>query len=247
MASANIDVVEVATQAIEAAGAIASGIQSLKILSLAKNYYNLYKNQRDFYYSTFQQGAETPLVNSIYGEAPYLTDYVGRAGRLFATSTGPFAGEVTDTAGWWQRHSNMYGVAMNPYILSLEEDTARLQSDWVNHMFRFEETWADLRNDTRWERRLMAHNVGIKQGTSVASALAGALDSYQGHIADFGSMLATYGNGFAKYAGYRRGLADTADDFITGTRFDSAGPEVWRRHEGDRVEVMLGENNARNN
>ena len=49
MVSANVDTVEIATQAIEAVASVASGIQNLRIIEVSKDYYNLYISQRDFY------------------------------------------------------------------------------------------------------------------------------------------------------------------------------------------------------
>jgi hypothetical protein len=117
----------------------------------------------------------------------------------------------------------MYGEQPDAQISELEVDTARIRSDWSNYLFRFEELWADVRNDKRWADRLMLHNVGLKQGTSVVSNLTSSLKEYQANISDLGNQLATYGNGIAMYAGYKRGLSDTADDFSRGTTFAQDG------------------------
>lgn len=214
-----VDTTEIFTQIIEAVGSVASGIQSLRILRISQDYYKLYKGQRDFYYGVFHNGVEAPLANEVYSIPFYNKDYAGRVGEMYNAITGPFGGASTDTLGWWTRRANMYGDAPDPRIKELEADTMRLRSDWSNHQFRFEEHWADLRNDTRWQKRMMLHNIGTKQGTAASSALGGALSFYQENIQDMGSMLATYGNGVASYAGYKRGLSDTADDMTTGTYY----------------------------
>lgn len=226
-----VDTTEVATQVIEAVGSVASGIQSMRILRISQDYYKLYKRQRDFYYDTFQNGVEAPLANEVYSLPYYNKNYAGRVGDMYNSVTGPFGGASTDTLGWWTRHANMYGDVPDPRVKELEADTARIKSDWTNHQFRFEEHWADLRNDSRWQRRMMLHNVGTKQGTAASSALGGALNFYQDNIQDLGSMLATYGNGVAAYAGYKRGLSDTADDFSTGTYYNgsNASDDLERR------------------
>lgn len=224
MVTATVDSVEIATQIIEAIGAIASGIQNMKIIEISQDYYDLYKDQREFYYTVFQQGVEAPLIDEIYNEQRYVKDYAARVGTLYNSVTGPFGGASTDALGWWTRHADMYGDNPDPRIKELDNDIARIQSDWTNHQFRFEESWADTRHDSRWERRLMAHNFANKQATAISSSLSGALDNYQNQIQDLGSMLATYGNGVALYAGYRRGLADTSDAFTTGTGYTTMAP-----------------------
>lgn len=224
-----VDTGELATQAIEAVGAVAAAIQSYRLLNLSKDYYKLYEKQKDFYYSTFQSGAEAPLISEALGIPIYNKDYAGRVGGMYNSVTGPFGGASTDMQGWWTRHSAMYGAPRDSRIKELDLDLARLQSDWTNYGFRFEESWAELRNDSRWQKRIMAHNVGSKQGTAVASSLSGALNEYQSHIQDMGNMLATYGNGVARYAGYKKGLSDPTDSHVTATTYANRVPEYTTR------------------
>lgn len=209
------DLTEILTQVAEAAAGIASIVTGFKILSLARKYYDLYEEQREYYYETFQTGVELPLATESYADLPYVMDYVGRVESAYSTDTGPFGGAVTDAAGWWQRHGAAYNVPVNDARLSRElvVDLARIKTDWTNYLFRFEEQFYDATNDIRWRKRIALHNLGIKQGTAIAAAMDSALGEYVGHVQDFGNQLATYGNGIAKYVGYKKGLADTADDF----------------------------------
>lgn len=124
------------------------------------------------------------------------------------------AGKGFDVEGWWQRHAECYSAPKDANMLrELPFDLARIKTDWANYMMRFEEHYYDVVNDRRWQRRFAVHNIGIKQGSAVASALDNSLGGYTEHLADFNGQLATYANGAAKYVGYRRGLADTSDDF----------------------------------
>lgn len=214
-----IDLVEIATQVIEAAAGIGALVQGFKLAELSRKYYDLYNAQRQFYYTVFQNGVEVPLIADVYGKPIYVINYVTRAATAYNSITGPFGGASTDIAGWWKRHANMYAFAPDPLITELPVDQAALQSDWTNYLFRFEELWADIRNDERWARRLALHSIGIKQGAEVSTALDSALTQYQENIQDFSNQLATYGNGAAKYAGYKRGLADMADEFSHGTQY----------------------------
>jgi hypothetical protein len=213
------DETEILTQAAEALGGIGSLVSELQAIQLARKYYNLYNQQRQFYYNVFQNGAERTLAAQAYGEPAYVIDYVSRIATAFNPATGPLSTAITDVPGWVNRHAGMYAQTLDPDITELEVDNARIRADWANYLFRFEELWADVRNDTRWSHRLTLHNVGIKQATAISAALSGAVAGYQDNMHDLSSQLATYANGIAKYAGYRRGLADTADEFSRGTSF----------------------------
>lgn len=224
MATANFvtDITEIITQAAEAAAGIGSILAGFKNVELARKYYDLYAEQRNFYYDVFHNGVEAPLINELYTIPVYARQYATRVATLYNGVTGPFGGQSGDILGWWTRHANMYGAAVDAQITELDTDQARLQSDWTNYLFRFEELWADVRNDTRWTRRLAAHNLGIKQGSAVSATLNSSLTEFQGHISDMASQLATYGNGIARYAGYKRGMADTVDDFNSGAAYERA-------------------------
>lgn len=214
------DLTEIITQAVEAAAGIASLYNSYKLLEIAEDYYDLYKRQREFYYTNFQQGVEAPLAGEIYAEAKPVLDYAGRIATAYNPVTGPFGGQATDMTGWWLRHANAYGAALDPDLVQEQTtDILLIQSDWTNYLFRFEENYFDVRNDIRWRKRLAVHNMGVKQGTAVSSAMDTALMGYQGQLNEFGNQLATYGNGIAKFVGYKKGLADTADDF-NNTQYD---------------------------
>jgi hypothetical protein len=213
------DETEILTQAAEAAAGLGSLLSGLDNINLSRKYYDLYTQQRTFYYNTFQAGAERSLVSQAYGETFYVIAYGQRAQTVLNPATGPLGTVATDINGWVVRHAGMYAQGQDPDITEQAADMARLTSDWVNYLYRFEELWADIRNDTRWAHRLTAHNIGIKQGTAITSALSGAVRGYSNQITDLSSQLATYGNGIAKYAGYKRGLQDTGQEFALGATF----------------------------
>lgn len=221
MVTANfvVDTTEIATQVAEAAAGLGSLISGFENIALARRYYDLYNQQRQFYYNTFQNGAERNLATQAYGEAAYVINYASRVDSALNPATGVLTNPITDVVGWVMRRAAMFAQGMDSEITELSTDNAKLRSDWVNYLYRFEELWADIRNDNRWAHRLTVHNVGIKQGTSISAALGGAVQQYSSQITDLASQLATYGNGIAKYAGYKRGLQDTAEDFTVGTAF----------------------------
>lgn len=213
------DEVEVITQAAEAAAGLGAFLSGMENVRLSRKYYDLYNQQRQFYYNTFQAGAELSLAQQAYTEPTYVINYGARVQTVLNPTTGPLGTIATDVPTWVARHAGMFAKSIDPNITELEVDMARVTSDWVNYLYRFEELWADVRNDTRWTRRLTAHNIAIKQGTAVTAALGDAVKGYTNQISDLSSQLATYGNGIAKYAGYKRGLHDTGQQFVTGTTF----------------------------
>lgn len=231
------DEVEVITQAAEAAAGLGSLLSGLDNIRLSRKYYDLYNQQRQFYYTTFQNGAERSLANEAYGEAFYVLNYAGRAQMVLDPVTGPLGTVSTDMVGWITRHAGMFAQTMDPGITELEVDMARIKSDWVNYLYRFEELWADIRNDTRWTHRLTVHNIAIKQGTAITAALSGAVNNYSNQITDLASQLATYGNGIAKYAGYKRGLQDISTEFTVGTTFRQATPLPARHITPQQLET----------
>ena len=208
------DLTEILTQAAEAAAGIAGIYNGFKILELAKDYYELYKHQREFYYDTFQQGVEAPLAVEVYNDPLPTLNYARTVGLAYATDTGPFGGKSTDARGWWERHANAYGATLDSRLLKeFAIGELAIKSDWSNYLFRFAEIYYDSQSDIRWKKRLTLHNIGIKEGIAVSSALNSALAGYQDNLKDWGNMLATYGNGIARETGYKKGLADTADNF----------------------------------
>lgn len=216
MASASFmtDLIEIATQAAEAAAGVASIYSSFKLLSVARSYYDLYRDQKQYYYDTFQSGLEAPLSSEVYAIQKPTLDYAKTVLSAYNPDTGPLGGQSGDPNAWWSRHAAAYGLPRDARLqqeMSLE--LARVKSDWTNYLFRFAETYYDLENDIRWKKRLSLHNIGIKTGTAVSSALQGSLGTYQQHVADFSGQLATFGNGIARKAGYVPGQADTRQEF----------------------------------
>lgn len=208
MASA---VLEVATEIIEAAAAIFSTIASFDMLDVARDYYDIYDAQRRFYHDTFQLGVETPLAAELFGQPIYVLNYNTQIDTLYDPNTGPFGGDSTDVAGWWNRHAAMYSTKPDDSITELNPDLARLQSDWANYLFRYEEHYGDVLNDIRFNNRLMMHNTGLKQMTSVSASLSTSFAKYEEALNDTLDTFAALGNGAAQLAGYRKGLTDTAD------------------------------------
>lgn len=197
---------------IEGAFAALSAIQGMKTVDLAEDYYELYEQQKQFYYDTFQTGVEEPLANEIYYVAPYALNYQARVDSLYDPATGVLSNY--DPRTWRDRHGKTYNTHfLGGWDQAMEAEFALIKTDWANYMMRFEEQYYDVTNDRRWADRFKLHNIGIKQGTAVTAGLDASLGEYIENIQDFSNQLATYGNGIAKYVGYKRSLADPADNF----------------------------------
>ena len=230
------DITEMLTQVAEAAAGIGGVLSSYKLLDLSKDYYKLYKGQRIFYHNNFVGGLEQPLFNYVMGIAIPTLNYASRVSTAYDIATGPFGGQSGSAQGWWERHAAAYGAILDPRLTrEMLLDDARIKTDWTNYLFRFEEQYYDVRTDIRWRKRLALHNIGIKQGTAVVSTLDSSLKLYQGHIADFSNQLATYGNGIARYVGYKRGLSDTVDDFDRVTYKPRLSDMVLNRDSKERI------------
>lgn len=207
------DATEIATQVIELVGGLASAYISYELLTVAEDYYKIYKTQREFYYDTFQNRLETPLAAELFGVPIYNIDYAGRVATAYDVQTGPFGGESTNALGWWTRHAAMYNDIPDPYISELAPDMAKLKSDWANYLFRYEEYFKDIMDDIRWNGRLLMHNIGLKQNSAISAALSTSFKNYEDELNDTADVFATLANGAAAYRGYKKSLSDTADDF----------------------------------
>lgn len=229
MAAATFDVVEIATQAAEAAGALGSVFTGFQLLSVAQDYFNLYAEQRYFYQVVFEYGVEAPLIDEVMSVIPRQLDYSAQVDTVFDPLTGPLAGfdhydyEGTnpnisgDTGGWLTRHAQMYSTNQDPIITSMPADRIRIESDWANYLFRFEEHYTDIMNDIRFNRRLGVHNIGLKQGAYVSAALSTAFGNYEDALDGTADALSATGNGAAAFSGYRQGRSDANDAFNSTT------------------------------
>jgi hypothetical protein len=224
------------------AAAIITAFGSLYIQSryntLANNYYNLYKTQRDFYYNNFQTGGEAPLLTQVFtnplagnGQSgtSYTPQYLAQAANVAGFDTqGAFSSD------WWQFHTNMYNdapfsYANNPrgYAVSgIGEpealDKAAIIDDYDTYLYRYEEHRKDVYDERTWEWQNQALNFGVKQASVVESGLAMSfkfLDEADGNLADWFS---TQSNGLARQSGYRQSLQSASQQLAASTQLGKA-------------------------
>lgn len=203
------DLTEIITQVIEAAAMLGSLWSSFGVVDLARSYYNLYNTQRQFYYATFQQGAEAPLAVTVYNVPLVTTDYGGASAQLYNT-TGPFGGQMASFEGWWERHARMFATPQNATIITDEsqQDDFLTRSQWTNIMFRFAEVNFDLLSDQRWDHRMKLHNVALKQMSTVLSSLASAVELREDTMSARASNFADMSNSAAQRRGLVQGHKD---------------------------------------
>ena len=203
------DLTEIITQALEGAAMVGSLWSSFGVVDLARSYYNLYNTQRQFYYTTFQLGAEAPLAVSVYNVGVVTTDYAGSAAQLYS-GTGIFGGPMGDVTGWWARHGLAFGLPQSRDILNDEaqQDYQLIQSQWINVMYRFSEVNFDLLSEQRWDHRMKLHNVAMKQMSAVLGSLASSVEQREDTMSARASNFADMSNSAAQRRGLVQGHKD---------------------------------------
>lgn len=232
------DLTEIITQLVEGAAMVGSLWNSFAVVDLARSYYNLYNAQRQFYYSTFQVGAEAPLAVAVYNTPLVTTQYAGNAAQLYAP-TGVFGGAMgTSALPWYIRHSLMFGMAPASPILSdeLNQDQLLTESQWTNVMFRFSEVNFDLLSEQRWDHRMKLHNVAMKQMSTVLGSLASAVEQREDVMSARASNFADMSNSLAQRRGLVQGHKDVQARYASLA--NSAGSDYGVLGSGNSTGAM---------
>jgi hypothetical protein len=245
MASATFetDLTEIITQAVEAAAMIGSLWSSFGVVDLARSYYNLYNAQRQFYYSTFQQGAEAPLAVAVYNTPLVTMQYAANAAILYGT-TGVFGDAMGNSSlPWYARHSQMFGAAPATAILSDEvtQDQFLVESQWTNVMFRFSEVNFDLLSEQRWDHRMKLHNVALKQMSTVLGGLASAVELREDNMTARASNFADMANSLAQRHGLVQGHREVQQRYASLA--NSSNPSYTLANSQGNPKAMGGVSN----
>lgn len=189
---------------VTAAATIFSLYIQAKYLNLAEDYYDLYKDQRDFYYNNFQGQGELPFTNEQFGVAPYNPDYIGvfhvgilPPGALYLFNP-LIALRRSFVSPSWTRKARMYNSQLE-VSGSYAADTAAIADDWYSYMFRYEEHKRDVFNERRWANQMDALSYGVKEAANVERGLAtsfAVFDEAQGQVV---SEINSVGNGLSTY------------------------------------------------
>ena len=168
MVGANVDVVEAASVLLEAAIAVYIADQKIKsleaMMAVAEGYYQLYKDQdavlREVFYNN-PDSAIPMLINEMDVLAAENPDYAARI-MDFWDATGPFVDESPNsgpTSDWMKRQeyvdiSRINTVRDDIALQYFDADNVKLESDWTNYMFRFEEMRTDVENDIKFQKKM---------------------------------------------------------------------------------------------
>ena len=172
------------------------------------SYYEMYRDQREFYFQEFVTGGEVPFVNEVFAEPVYTPQYLAASDSI-RNDMLLFPGGFEN---WYARKTKMYHMQG---FLDVDSHTPQAldrrahEDDMLNYVYAREEHLTDVYNVRRISRQLDSMNVGIKQGSYIERGLASSfavLDDAYGNSASF---FATQANGLARFSGYTRERDDT--------------------------------------
>lgn len=176
-----------------------------KHIDLASKYYDLYDEQRQYYYGNFQANGELPLNNQVFA-VPFYTP--GYTGATTASALFWFNNFRTVVNNFFPltivRHTNMYNAGNFISQPSFDVDFAEIQDDWYSYMFRYEEHKRDVYNARRWAQQMDSLGYGVKEGASVERGLATSFQVFDEAQGQLGSALNTLGNGLSTYSRYNK-------------------------------------------
>lgn len=231
--------------AADTAAGIAYAILMTTIASqyvdLADDYYDLYKQQRLYYYTFFQQQGELPLNNALFAVPFYVPLYTSGGtytieGALVHSSlfyyNPEFALLQSNFQENFQNHLRMFNSAdLNP-IVPTNLDLAEINDDWLSYMFRYEEHRRDVYNARRYAQQMDSASYGVKEGAQVERGLATSFlqfDEAQGNLVSSVNALSDGYFGATAYRNQVREMLETpkaVPDRIMASNFDtSAGPQ----------------------
>lgn len=226
-----------------AAGAAYAALMTVigfQYVDLANNYYDLYKEQRNFYYNNFQAAGELPFNTELYAVPFYVPLYDPSGtylnnGTTLNSSLFYYTNEVNIVANnfteTFQNHLRMFNSGdVNPAVPTFI-DLSEIGDDWLSYMFRFEEHRRDVTNSRRFAQNMDSLSYGVKEGAMVERGLATSFlvfDEAQGQLV---SSINTLADGYFGYSAYRKEVKEILEtpkaipDRIMGSNFDtSAGP-----------------------
>lgn len=189
-------------QAIEAAGVAAQLFLIIQYVDLAKNYYNLYKQQRNYYYDNFQVNGEAPLNSEVFSVPFYVPGYAGatNTSALFYFNSDYNNIRANFTENLLNHNRMFFDTTTIP--LPIAVDLAEIKDDWYDYQFRYEEHKRDVYNARRYAQMMDSSSFGVKEGAQVERGLATSFQVFDEASGQLISGINTIGNGFAAYHQY---------------------------------------------
>ena len=168
---------ELASKAMTAVAVIntaAATAIAFKQLALANKYYDLAKEMRNYWNSTFRPN-EVKQVNEAFNEPRYTPQYDAVAGRYLVSVKQQFQKTMDKVATSARRYCCGMTAAMMRDIAVAQ---AMAEADAVNLAYRYEDARKQIFDDRRWERRHAAIALGRDLLSHVNSYMSNASSAY---------------------------------------------------------------------
>ncbi len=188
-----------------------------KANDLAKDYYNVNKQDFDFFTAVHQQ----PMAESA-AEAFNPVDNPAYVQDLYA-ATPAAAARVAETDRQWliaRKSLSRYatGAGQRVDYEYAKNRVALFAANWYLG-YRSELTYAQDHNERQFNRQVMVVNIGIGAGNEVAKGLASAESGLSKAYTSLGNQFGSAASGLSGSIGQQQGKADTKADYkqITGS------------------------------
>lgn len=184
------------------AAAIAEYSLKKQAIDLAKDYYNVNKQDYVFFQNTHQPAIASSANEVFSGLNPtYAYDFYASVPAAIA--------KVNHTDEQWyaaRRRIPKYNIGQQ---LRLDYDMAIARAQAItagwNAGIRYELSWVDEHNTRAFNRKAAVVNVGLGIGNIVREGLANSVTTLATSYDTIGDTVASIGNGYAAYSGYNDG------------------------------------------
>lgn len=186
------------------AAAIAEYELKKKVVDLAKDYYNV--NRQDYqFFQDIHQPAIASSANETFSalNPTYKYDFYASVPAAIA--------KVNQTANQWyaaRRRIPKYNIGQQR---RLDYDMAAARAHAItagwNAGIRYELSWVDDHNNRAFNRKAAVANVGLGIGNIVREGLAQSITTLSTSYDALGDTVASIGNGYAAFSGYNDGRA----------------------------------------
>lgn len=178
-----------------------------KAIDLAKDYYNLNKQDYNFFQSTHQGPISQTAVEAFAASTNPTYAY-----DAYASVPGGIAHSSIIERQWFEarRRISKYNVGQQrrlDYDMAIAR-THGMAAGW-NAGIRYELNWTDAHNNRANDRKLAIANIGLGMGAIVRQGLAASVSKLSSSYDAIGDTVASIGNGFAAYSGYQDGRQNT--------------------------------------
>lgn len=216
MPGASSEALAIASQGVNKGGMRGVGLLAIALaemklkkesIDLARDYYNTNKRDFDFFVWTHEGPIKETVAEAMSPTANprYEHDYYASAPAGMAKSS------ILDKQ-WFEARRRVHKHAVGlqrriDYSFAIQRMHG-IVAGW-NIGRRYEMTYADQRNNRRFDKKLEAANIGIGVGNIVAQGLSSAVGKLAASYDNLGDTVATIGNGLAANSGYKAGRQDT--------------------------------------